>query len=181
MARATDIFDSHADARVKEVKSWLKLKGVRDLEPVSLFSDNLAKVADDINKNRTSRARYAVLKPSHTIYRLQHQHFALGDRVTMVQDSGGVPLSTKGVVIGLNTKSMDVMWDVPFMSGTTGSTVEFTSCLNVSNPQFITSTSPGSTYPRPNIPFKPRFGTYPAIQPAPGHQAVAGFCSAAQR
>ncbi|KAG2336041.1 hypothetical protein BDR05DRAFT_1016559 [Suillus weaverae] len=38
----------------------------------------------------------------------------------MVQDSGGVPLSTKGVVIGLNTKSMDVMWDVPFMSGTTG-------------------------------------------------------------
>lgn len=44
MARDTDIFDSHADARVKEVKSWLKLKGVRDLEPVSLFSDSLAKV-----------------------------------------------------------------------------------------------------------------------------------------
>jgi 5'-3' exoribonuclease 1 len=44
MARATDIFDSHADASVKEVKSWLKSKGIRDLEPVSLFSDNLAKV-----------------------------------------------------------------------------------------------------------------------------------------
>lgn len=37
----------------------------------------------------------------------------------MVQDSGGVPLSVKGVVIGLNAKSMDVVWDVPFMSGTT--------------------------------------------------------------
>lgn len=63
--------------------------------------------------------RQAVLKPAHAIYRLQNQHFALGDRVTMVQDSGGVPLSVKGVVIGLNAKSMDVVWDVPFMSGIT--------------------------------------------------------------
>jgi hypothetical protein len=60
-----------------------------------------------------------VLKPAHAVYRLQTQHFALGDRVTMVQDSGGVPLSVKGVVIGLNAKSMDVVWDVPFMSGIT--------------------------------------------------------------
>ena len=37
----------------------------------------------------------------------------------MVQDSGGVPLSVKGVVIGLNSKTMDVVWDVPFMSGIT--------------------------------------------------------------
>lgn len=63
--------------------------------------------------------RQAVLKPSHVAYRLQNQHFALGDRVTMVQDSGGVPLSVKGVVVGLNAKSMDVVWDVPFMSGIT--------------------------------------------------------------
>ncbi|KAG2351244.1 hypothetical protein BDR07DRAFT_1502159 [Suillus spraguei] len=137
MACATDIFDFHADAGVKEVKSWFKSKGVRDLEPVSLFSDSLAKstvkeieqVADDINKNRSKAGikkaivknipRHAVLKPSHAIYQLQNQRFALGDRVTMVQDSGGVPLSAKGVVVGLNTKSMDVVWDVPFMSGTT--------------------------------------------------------------
>lgn len=63
--------------------------------------------------------RQAVLKPAHAVYRLQNQHFALGDRVTMVQDSGGVPLSIKGVVIGMNAKSMDIVWDVPFMSGTT--------------------------------------------------------------
>ncbi|KAG2356525.1 hypothetical protein BDR07DRAFT_439283 [Suillus spraguei] len=121
MPRATDIFDSHADAGVKEVKSWFKSKGVRDLEPVSLFLDSLVKstvkeieqVADDINKNRSKVAikkaivknipRHAVLKPSHAIYRLQNQRFALGDRVTMVQDSGGVPWSAKGVVVGLNT------------------------------------------------------------------------------
>ncbi|KAG2352419.1 hypothetical protein BDR07DRAFT_1313796 [Suillus spraguei] len=34
----------------------------------------------------------------------------------MAQDSGGVPLSAKGVVVGLNTKSMGVVWDVSFMS-----------------------------------------------------------------
>jgi hypothetical protein len=37
----------------------------------------------------------------------------------MVRDSGAVPLSVKGVVIGLNAKSMDVLWDVPLMSGVT--------------------------------------------------------------
>jgi 5'-3' exoribonuclease 1 len=37
----------------------------------------------------------------------------------MVQDSGGVPLSVKGVVIGLNSKSMDVIWDAAFVSGVT--------------------------------------------------------------
>ena len=63
--------------------------------------------------------RQAVLKPSHAVYRLQNQHFALGDRVTRVQDTGGVPLSVKGVVVGMNAKSMDVVWDAAFMSGTT--------------------------------------------------------------
>jgi hypothetical protein len=53
------------------------------------------------------------------MYRLQGQRFSLGDRVTMVQDSGAVPLSAKGVVIALNQKTMDVLWDVKFMSGTT--------------------------------------------------------------
>jgi hypothetical protein len=63
-----------------------------------------------------------------------------------------------------------------------GSAVEFNSCLNLSNPQFIASTSPTSTYPpRPNIPFKPRIGPRPTIQPAPGHQAAAGFRPASQR
>lgn len=137
MTRGSDIFTENADVRVKEVKAWLKSKGVRDFEPVSLFSDQLTKntvgeieaYADSINKNRSTTAikkamvknipRHAVLKPAHAIYRLQNQHFALGDRVTMVQDSGGVPLSVKGVVVGLNSKSMDVVWDVPFMAGVT--------------------------------------------------------------
>jgi Xrn1 SH3-like domain/Exoribonuclease 1 Domain-3 len=89
----------------------------------------IEKLADTCTASKSSSAikkaivkgipRQAVLKPSHAVYRLQNQRFALGDRVTMVQDSGGVPLAVKGVVIGLNTKSIDVVWDVPFMSGVT--------------------------------------------------------------
>jgi 5'-3' exoribonuclease 1 len=45
--------------------------------------------------------------------------FTAYSRVAMVQDSGGVPLSAKGVVIGLNAKSIDVVWDIPFMSDVT--------------------------------------------------------------
>lgn len=37
----------------------------------------------------------------------------------MVQDSGSVPLAAKGVVVGLNVDSIDIVWDVPFISGTT--------------------------------------------------------------
>ncbi|KAG9314776.1 hypothetical protein JVU11DRAFT_3859 [Chiua virens] len=141
--------------------------------------------------------RHAILKPAHAIYRLQHQHFALGDRVTMVQDSGGVPLSVKGVVVGLNSKSMDVVWDVPFMAGVTlgdrywsdqrcsqyrGSAVQFSSCLNLTNPQFIASMHPTSVPPpSPNVPFKPRSGPYPAVRPPSGQPAAAGFRPAPQR
>lgn len=35
----------------------------------------------------------------------------------MVQDSGGIPLSVKGIVIGPNSKTISVMLDVPFTFG----------------------------------------------------------------
>ncbi|KIM40739.1 hypothetical protein M413DRAFT_73070 [Hebeloma cylindrosporum] len=204
MAKASEIFSGpDPDGKVREIKHWLKAKGVRDFEPVSLFCDQLTKetvaeiesLADNFTKIKSPAQikkaivkgipRQAVLKPAHAVYRLQNQHFALGDRVTMVQDSGGVPLSVKGVVIGLNAKTMDVVWDVPFMSGVTlgdrcsqyrGSTVEFNTCLNLSNPQFVSSTNPKAPPPvRNEVPFKPRFGPHPAINPAPGQQSAAGF------
>ncbi|KAF7981258.1 hypothetical protein HWV62_34139 [Athelia sp. TMB] len=203
MVRASDVFDDDADSKVQEVKTWLKNRGVRDFEPVSLFADQLnketvgeiEKIADAVTANKSQSAikkaivkgipRQAVLKPAHAVYRLQHQRFALGDRVTMVQDSGGVPLSVKGVVIGLNSKSMDVVWDVPFMAGVTlgdrcsqyrGSTVEFDSCLNLTNPQFIASTNPKApAAAAPTTPFKPKTGPYPVVRPAPGQAPASGF------
>jgi hypothetical protein len=154
MPKASEVFpETNADERVLEVRHWLKTKGVRDFEAVSLFCDQLTKVslicifgsfiqwpsiaqetvagiealADEFTKNKSQfkRAivkgipRQAVLRPAHALYRLQNQYYTIGDRVTMIQDSGGVPLSVKGVVIGLHAKSMDVVWDVPFMSGGT--------------------------------------------------------------
>lgn len=138
MLRAVDVLPgANPDARVKDIRSWLKSKGVQDFEAVTLFCDQLGKetitqiekLADNFNGNRSTTGikkaivkgipRQAVLKPAHAIYRLQGQRFALSDRVIMVQDSGGVPLGAKGVVVGLNTKTMDVVWDMPFMSGTT--------------------------------------------------------------
>ncbi|KAA1477178.1 hypothetical protein DENSPDRAFT_786203 [Dentipellis sp. KUC8613] len=208
MAKASDVFSADgADARAKEVRSWLATKGVRDFEPVSLFCDQLKKstvaeieqLAESFNNSRSPTAikraivrnipRRAVLKPAHAVYRLQNQRFAVGDRVIMVQDSGGVPLAAKGVVIGLNTKNMDVVWDVAFMSGTTlgdrcsqyrGSTVEFNTCLNLTQPQFITSVNPKAPPQAPLPPFNPRTGPYPAIRPAPGQQAASGFRPAPQ-
>lgn len=45
MLKATDVFrHENADAKVKEVRSWLTSKGVRDFEAVSLFCDQLDKV-----------------------------------------------------------------------------------------------------------------------------------------
>ncbi|KAI0303658.1 exonuclease II [Multifurca ochricompacta] len=171
MAKASTIFPSEDDpgAKAKEIRTWLVTKGVRDFEPVSLLCDQLEKnivkeieqLADGFNKERSAsdfkRAmvknvpRRAVLKPEHAVYRLQNQKFDLGDRVVMVQESGGVPLSAKGVVIGVNTKTIDVVWDVPFISGTTlnnrcsqyrGSSVEFNACLNLTNRQFVSAVNP---------------------------------------
>ncbi|EKM58546.1 uncharacterized protein PHACADRAFT_117592 [Phanerochaete carnosa HHB-10118-sp] len=205
MVTSADVFPNadNPDANVREVQAWLKSKSVRNFEPVSLFCDQLKKetvkeieaFADSCTTKQSRDAikkaivkgipRQAVLKPAHAVYRLQNQHFALGDRVTMVQDSGGVPLSVKGVIIGMNAKSMDVVWDVPFMSGTTlgdrcsqyrGSTVEFTSCLNLTNSQFIASTNPKApAQQKPTSPFNPRFGPHPVVQPAPGQQAASGY------
>lgn len=81
---------------------------------------NERKSADGIKKAIVKGIpRQALLKPAHALYRLHTQKFSLGDRVIMVQDSGSIPLAIKGVVVGINNKSMDVVWDVPFMSGTT--------------------------------------------------------------
>lgn len=46
MVKAADVFANtkNPDAKVKEIKTWLNSKGVRDFEPVSLFCDQLGKV-----------------------------------------------------------------------------------------------------------------------------------------
>lgn len=139
MLKATELYpnDDDADSKVKAIRQWLTTKGVRDLDPVPLNTEALEKdsvaeieaLANSFNTSKSATSikkaivqgipRQAVLKPGHAVYRLNGQKFRLGDRVIMVQDSGGVPLCAKGVVIGLNEKSIDVVWDTPFIGGTT--------------------------------------------------------------
>jgi 5'-3' exoribonuclease 1 len=112
--------------------------------------------------------RQAILKPAHAQYRLPGQTFALGDRVIMVQESGtnGVPFSMKGVVIGVNTTTVDVVWDTPFLGGNNmggrcseyrGSSCSFSACLNLTTPQFSVA---DKHKPPPSVPASAR--------PAPG-------------
>ena len=63
--------------------------------------------------------RQAVLKPAHAVHRLQNQRFDVGDKIVAVGDSGPVPLSIEGVVIGINAKTLDIVWDSSFTGGST--------------------------------------------------------------
>ncbi|KAG8762834.1 hypothetical protein FRC11_007551 [Ceratobasidium sp. 423] len=196
MTRASDLFpDGDADAQAKAAKEWLASKGVKELEPVSLFSEqlekqnvaNIEKYETELNAKHSSEARstkrvlvqgvprQALLKPDHAVHRLQNQKFSLGDRVVMVQNTGGVPLAAKGVVIGLLPTLLDVVWDVPFINGSTlggrcteyrGSSVTFNSVLNLADPQFVQSTSNRARAPEPSSPtsrFAPRIGPHPTV------------------
>lgn len=160
---AHDFFGNRASEKMKEIKAWIKETGVRDLEAVPLFAEQLdtttvqaierftAQVAaHNANKIRRFRLRGiprgALLKPAHAPYRLTSQRFELGDRVVCVSESGTVPLSSRGVVVGINSSHLDVVFDAPFLAGTTldgrcgsykGATVPFIALLNLSNAQHV--------------------------------------------
>ncbi|KAK4699463.1 hypothetical protein P7C70_g6801, partial [Phenoliferia sp. Uapishka_3] len=199
--RATDFFEpAVADARMKQLKAWISEKGVRDFEKVPLYSEQLdkesvqtlEKLADDLVAKKVMAnlkvvaikniPRQALLKPAHTMARLRDQQFSLGDRVITVTETGSVPLSAKGVVVGLQTGFIDVVFDVQFIGGSTlgdrcspyrGMTVVPTSVLNLTQQQFTTGTQPTppaapAARGNPNAHFTrgPRGG--PAILPARG-------------
>ena len=164
---AEDFFpDQDAMAKVKEIQAWLKSIESRSfqkvpLEAEQLDSDTVMKMeeaADFALKNGPQAEgkkikgvpRNALLKPADAEHRLGHQRFVVGDRVAYVQDSGRVPIATRGTVVGITrtprTTLLDVVFDVTFMSGTSleercspfrGSTVPVTSVLNLSNRQLI--------------------------------------------
>ncbi|CAG7851990.1 5'-3' exoribonuclease 1; AltName: Full=Exonuclease 2; AltName: Full=Exonuclease II; Short=Exo II; AltName: Full=p140 [Serendipita indica DSM 11827] len=170
MLKASEVFiGKDPDAQVKAAKAWLAERGIKDLEPVPLSTETLEKetisqieaAAAQIAASRTATGikkakvqgipRQAVLKPIQVHSRLKDQVFKLGDRVIMVQDSGGVPLCNKGIVVGIVDKMIDVVWDNAFIGGSTlggrcseyrGSTCTINSCLNLTNQQFIVATTP---------------------------------------
>lgn len=162
---ATDFYnEEEGPAKIKEISAWLKSIESKNFEKVPLDAAQLDSdtvhlieaAADRIvqhgmgteAKKLNGVPRSALLKPSDAENRLGNQAFALGDRVVYVQDSGRVPIATRGTVVGISrtprTTLLDVLFDVTFMSGTSlgdrcspfrGSTVPLTSVLNLSNRQ----------------------------------------------
>jgi 5'-3' exoribonuclease 1 len=163
----TDFYSpEEATVKIKEIAAWLKSIESKNFEKVPLDAEQLDSDAvmaieraadqalatnpDPEFKKLKGVPRNALMKPSDAEHRLGNQRFALGDRVVYVQDSGRVPIATRGTVVGISrtprTTLLDVVFDVTFMSGTTlgdrctpfrGSTVPVASVLNLTNKQVI--------------------------------------------
>ncbi|WEW56149.1 exonuclease II Exo2 [Emydomyces testavorans] len=166
----TDFYPADvAVAKIKEIQDWLKSIEAKHFERVPLEAEQLdsdvvgaiEKAADEWLRTRPTAIpqkikgvpRNALLKPADAEHRLGNQKFALGDRVIYAQNSGKVPIATKGTVVGLTrtarTVLLDVLFDVSFMSGTTlagrcspfrGQTVAASSVLNLTNKQLVAMT-----------------------------------------
>ncbi|OZJ04106.1 hypothetical protein BZG36_02847, partial [Bifiguratus adelaidae] len=157
-----DFYDaSIAEKKINDIRDWLKSKGVKDFERVPLDAQQLSKnaikeIEDAANAlvakpNKYSQIiiknipRQVLLKPSYAVHKLQDQEFALGDRVVFVEDAGTVPIAAKGVVVGIQGKAIEVVFDNSFMGGVTmggrcsqyrGMTVMAHSILNLTNKQY---------------------------------------------
>lgn len=153
--------------RFAELRSWIKQHNVKDMDDVPVYVDRLDRSVISTLESAvaiiaTKRAqqggmikrqilrglpRGTLLKPEQARYRVPEQSFELGDRVISVLDFGAIPLAAKGTVIGINARSVDVVFDAPFLAGTTlggvcsphrGATVPTDSVLNLSTPQIAT-------------------------------------------
>lgn len=164
---AADFYPAEiAKAKFAEITTWLKSIESKNFDKVPIDAQQLdsdtvkaIEAAVDamlqsnpppVGKKLKGVPRNALMKPSDTEHRLGNQKFALGDRVVYVQDSGRVPIATRGTVVGISRTSrttlVDVVFDNTFISGTTldgrcepfrGSTVPITSVLNLTNKQVI--------------------------------------------
>ncbi|BDD58769.1 hypothetical protein MPDQ_001297 [Monascus purpureus] len=174
--KPTDFYPEEiAISKMKEIQSWLKEIQSKSFERVPLDaeqfdSDIVKQVEQDADrfvsaslqiqpKKLRGVPRSALLKPSDAEQRLGNQKFSLGDRVVYAQDSGKVPIATRGTVVGITrtprTILLDIVFDVSFMSGTTlgdrcspfrGQTVPAFSVLNVTYRQLVTGTRAAASH-----------------------------------
>lgn len=148
-----------------KLKKWLR-ENTGNMILVSWESDSLTKTSiaavEDYIINNSSQLekielkhlakvpREAILDPKTSFALLREQKFELGDRVVYIQDSGKVPLYSRGTVVGYTTLgttlSIQVLFDKEIVAGNDfggrlktkrGLGLDASFLLNVSNPQFI--------------------------------------------
>ncbi|KAG0744718.1 hypothetical protein G6F57_009444 [Rhizopus arrhizus] len=119
------------------MKDWIKARKVHDLprapnEAQELYDGYVQLVEKaakkfqeqwDAEPKKTiiikNIPRKSLLRPSDAPFKLDNQTFTLGDRVVYVSDTGIVPLGLKGTIVALSEKIIDVLFDKPFLGGTT--------------------------------------------------------------
>ncbi|CDF90186.1 ZYBA0S06-02674g1_1 [Zygosaccharomyces bailii CLIB 213] len=158
---------SHDECRklLQSVTTWIKTVTEKFVN-VSLESDSLTKISmqaveDYIEKystylEQTEKKQLAkvpceaVLDPRSSFALLRSQKFELGDRVIYIQDSGKVPLFSKGTVVGYTTLGMSlsiqVLFDKEIVAGNNfggrlrtnrGLGLDASFLLNLTNRQFV--------------------------------------------
>ncbi|UKZ83382.1 hypothetical protein TrVFT333_011190 [Trichoderma virens FT-333] len=188
----TDLWNdpSVAPQRIKDIVAWLKKQETSKFERVPLDAEQLdsevvmalAKAGEQLHqasleataKTLNSVPRTALLKPADAEMVLGNQSFKLGDRVTFVAAAGKVPIATRGTVAGISRTAtavlLDVVWDVPFMSGTTlgerapmfrGQTVSSSNVLNTTNWQVVSASS--KSRQRRTVPATSSTGSYGSV------------------
>ncbi|KAF3158412.1 hypothetical protein TWF788_004744 [Orbilia oligospora] len=195
-----------AKANIKEIQLWLKEIEAKSFEKVPLEAQQLDadscriieeeadKYVELLGNNQEAKQvrgvpRKALLKPSDAEHRLHDQRFDLGDRIVYVQDSGKVPIATKGTVVGITktarTTLLDVVFDVSFMSGSTlgdrcspfrGMTVPYSSVLNLTSRQVVAISKASAQAATPNGPPQDVNGAQfvPASAPPPLRGSFSG-------
>lgn len=160
-----ELTNERANKILEEVKRWLKTATEKFVQ-VSLESDSLTKVSmqaveehvmtyssylDKAEKKQLAKVPCdAVLDPKTSFALLRGQKFDLGDRVVYVQDSGKVPLFSKGTVVGYTTLgsrlSIQVLFDNEIVAANKfggrlrtnrGLGLDASFLLNITNRQFI--------------------------------------------
>lgn len=148
-----------------DIKQWIKFS-TENFVVVSLESNSLTKASiracedyiekysSSIEQHETKQLakvpREAVLSPRVSFSQLRAQKFDLGDRVVYIQDSGKVPLFSKGTVVGYTTLglslSIQVLFDHEIVAGNKfggrlrtkrGIGLDASFLLNITNRQFI--------------------------------------------
>ncbi|KAI9256901.1 exoribonuclease 1 [Sporodiniella umbellata] len=122
---------------LQNMRAWLKARKVHDLTRVSIDACELEKEYIGLVEKAGSRYQTAfeqvpkksiiikniprvnLLRPADAPFKLENQAFNLGDRVVYATDTGIVPLGLKGTVVSYSQKVIDVVFDKPFLGGTT--------------------------------------------------------------